>query len=489
MTAFVELTPAHALLCAPTVLALACFVLLLPLWLSAPTPGLPTALGVRGDRVLLGTERGLYEEGPSGWTLVLTRGGVRDLATQSQETLIATAAGLYVWPLGGDAPRARPLGVGARVQSVSVDRTGRAWVASEVGLFSRAPGQASFRRHTALPAGPVAKVQALDEQVWVATRGTLWVHRAGAGFVPRLRGLEAGWWELNGVVGTGSSVWLSVPKGLWSIHAGSEEPIELGVGRLRGLALARGRLWVASERGVYSFGLERVGATSARLELDGEALELKLAARGLLVATPRRIALVPLTRPPAAQLALRGVRHEGPHVASVQRAALAYLELSPARVARVDARARRAALYPEVRASFSIDRDRTRAREHDQTFSSGSVRDLLDRESDHERGMAFDVQLIWRLAKLAAPDYALSVSRERRLLIELRDQVLERVNRLYFNRLRALAALQALTPDQREARLELELRVRELAAHLDAWTGGAFSRLLRSPSGAGGSGP
>ncbi len=467
VSAFAAFVTAHALLCARAVLALARWVLLFPLWLSASTPGLPTALGLRGERVLLGTERGLYQEGPGGWTLVLTRGGVRDLATQSEETLIATASGLYAWPLLGGPPRALPLGVGAGVHSVSVDRKGRAWVASSGGLFSRVPGEARFQRETALPAGAVAEVRALDEQVWAATDGTLWVHRPGSGFVPRLRGLEAGWWELNGAVGTSSEVWLSVPKGLWSVRGGQAESIELGVGSVRGIALARGRLWVASERGVYSFALEHGGTRSAKLELAGEALELKRVARGLLVATPRGIALVPLTRPPSADLALRAVPDRRPDVTRVQRAALAYLELSPARVARLDARARRAAFYPEGRASPSLDRDRARARDHDQTFSSGSVRDLLDRESDHERSLGFDVQLTWDLAQLAAPGHALSVSRERRALIALRDQVLERVNRLYFDR----------------------LRVRELAAHLDAWTGGGFSRLLRSPFGASGSGP
>ncbi len=471
---------AHALLYARAVLALANFVLLLPFWLSAPPPGPPTALGLRGDRVLLGTERGLYEEGASGWRLVLTRGGVRDLATQSEETLIATAAGLYVWPFAGDAPRALPLGVGAAIHAVSVDREGTAWVASNVGLFSRASGQTRFRRQTTLPAGAVGEVKALEEQIWVATRGTLWVKPSGAGFAPRLRGLETGWWELNGAVGTTSDVWLSVPKGLWSVRGDTQEPIELGVGKVRGIALARGRLWVASARGVYSYALDRVAAPAGKVELDADALELKLAARGLLVATPRGIALVPLTRPPSADLALRARRSVGPDVARVQRAALAYLELSPARVSRLDARALRAALYPQVRTTFSLDRDRSRAREYDQTFSSGSVRDLLDRDSDQGRKLGFDVQLVWDLAKLAEPDHALAVSRERRLLIELRDQVLERVNRLYFERLRVLAELEALAPDRHQKRPELQLRVRELAAHLDAWTGGVFSRLAAS---------
>ena len=56
---------------------------------------------------------------------------------------------------------------------------------------------------------------------------------------------------------------------------------------------------------------------------------------------------------------------------------------------------------------------------------------------------------------------------------------MERVNRLYFERLRVLMRLAALDREAAAERIELGIRVRELAAHLDAWSGGAFSRLER----------
>ena len=458
------------------VLALAHLALLLPVWLPPP-PGLPTALGTRREQVLVGTERGLYQEDPGGWSLVLTRGGVRDLAPQPAGTLIATATGLYEWPLAASAPRLLSLGAGARVRSVAVDSSGTAWAATEAGLFSRGPREPRFQRQRTIPTGTVVAVCTSGEQVWVATRGTLWVGRHEVGFTPRLRGLEPGWWELNGAVSVASSVWLSVPRGLWRVEEGTAEAVELNVGRVRGIALAREALWVASERGVYRFRPDRVSPTASSVELDGDALDLELASRGLLIATRRGIALLPLARSSAPGPALKRSRKAGPDVASVQRAVLAYLELSPARVARLDLRARRAALYPEVHATFSLDRDRTRERDHDQTFSSGDVRDLFDRQSEREKSVGLDVRLVWDLGGLAAPGHALSISRERRELIELRDQVLERVNRLYFDRLRVLAELDALAPDRPRERAKLELRARELSAHLDAWTGGMFSRL------------
>ena len=59
----------------------------------------------------------------------------------------------------------------------------------------------------------------------------------------------------------------------------------------------------------------------------------------------------------------------------------------------------------------------------------------------------------------------------------LRDQVLERVNHLYFQRLRLLAQLEALPASEAAKRGELELDAAEIASQLDAWSGGLFSRL------------
>ena len=70
-----------------------------------------------------------------------------------------------------------------------------------------------------------------------------------------------------------------------------------------------------------------------------------------------------------------------------------------------------------------------------------------------------------------------SRSREAREVIELRDDVLDEITQLYFERGRVLVELAAAqTPEEA---LRLRLRAAELAAGIDAWTGGWFSRALR----------
>jgi hypothetical protein len=85
------------------------------------------------------------------------------------------------------------------------------------------------------------------------------------------------------------------------------------------------------------------------------------------------------------------------------------------------------------------------------------------------------VLLRWDLGSLAFDPELVDVSREAREVIELRDDVLDEVNQLYYERRRVLADLGALAPEAPEAE-RLRLRAAELGAGLDAWTGGWFGR-------------
>ena len=65
-------------------------------------------------------------------------------------------------------------------------------------------------------------------------------------------------------------------------------------------------------------------------------------------------------------------------------------------------------------------------------------------------------------------------------MIELRDDVLDEITQLYFERRRVLVELAAA--EAPGDTLRLRLRAAELAAGIDAWTGGWFSRALREPA-------
>jgi hypothetical protein len=455
----------------------------LPIWLAGAPPGTPTALASHEGRVLLGTERGLYAWEGTGWSLALTRGGVRDLAVGPRGAIIATARGLYAWEPGQAAPLPEALGAGARVRAVAVAADGTEWVGTEVGLFERAPGAAEFRRDVTLPSSDVTGVRTAGDALFVATRAALWMRRGGASFEPVVRGQTEGWWELCGAERIGERTLLCVPEGLWVLSDRAAPARQrLNVGALRRLAAGPRGLFVASERGLFELAGDPPELRTKPAGVDTETYALAAGADEILVATATGVARVPFGGAVPRELPLRAKHGRSPDVGAVQRAALDYLELSPAWIGSVETRARRAPLWPELIAGFGSDRARARSRGRDQSFTSGDLRDLVDASYDTDAAFDVRVELVWDLQELASPERAILVSRERRELIELRDQVLERVNRLYFERLRALERLAALPEDAGAERVELELRARELAAGLDAWTGGAFSRLLeRSP--------
>ena len=101
---------------------------------------------------------------------------------------------------------------------------------------------------------------------------------------------------------------------------------------------------------------------------------------------------------------------------------------------------------------------------------------------DLRRGEDWDagVSLHWDLADAVFDPEIIDLAREERQWIALRDDVLDEINQLYFERRRVLLDFEAQPDPHALEALRLQLRARELAAGLDAWTGGGFTRLLAS---------
>jgi hypothetical protein len=470
-------------------LALALPDTVLPDWDGAAPPSLPTKLMARPDALLLGTDSGLYERrgDARGWRLVLARDGVRDLAPTSGGALVASGGGLFEWNADGNGARELMLGAGAETRGVASDARGTAWIATAAGLYRRDAGARDFVREAGLPAGEVSAVANAGDELWVAIDGALWSGSREAGFRQRMRGLEEGWWELCGAVVRPASTLLCVPGGVWRVDASGARRIELAAGRLFALAAAGERLFAAGEGGLSAWCDSDTTASAGRQELSVPAYGLAVAGDDLLVATERGVAAFALAAksppvPRAASEPDRGLRiapqpARSSQIQQVQRAVLAYLELSPSRMLELDGRARRAGLMPELRAVAGYARDTSRGVDHDEVFVSGVSKRLFDSGNDKQQGYDVAFTLTWDFAALASPDDALAISRERRSLVTLRDQVLERVNHLYFQRLRVLAQLDALDAADAAKRTELELDAAEISAQLDAWSGGLFSRL------------
>jgi hypothetical protein len=233
-------------------------------------------------------------------------------------------------------------------------------------------------------------------------------------------------------------------------------------------------LLVASElRGPWRRAPQPLGSLPV-VDMVGGASLAVATHRGLHVAA-RRTEAAPPPVPVSGAPTVDHVRA----VARLHRAALRQQGLQPESMRDLRERVRLRGWWPELDVSFGYADFDDHRRDWDQSFVSGSTHHLFDRQSDQGRDYDVDVKLSWDLGDTAFHPDELDALRESRSLIALRDDVLDEVTALYFERQEVLARL-AASRDAAE-RISLELRAAELAAGLDAWTGGAFSALDANP--------
>jgi hypothetical protein len=169
-----------------------------------------------------------------------------------------------------------------------------------------------------------------------------------------------------------------------------------------------------------------------------------------------------------------------PDIASVHRAALRYLNLRPDRIASLRRGVSRRGWLPIVAFRGITERYRGRGYDYDEAYVSGGLRKLHDSDRDDARDVELQLTVSWDLGDIAYHPEAIDVSREAREIIELRDDVLDEITQLYFERRLVLAEMASLTEPAPAS--VLRLRAAQLAAGIDAWTGGWFSRQLSPPT-------
>ncbi len=362
----------------------------------------------------------------------------------------------------GASPREPEIRVGlALVEPDDPAAPATLWIAAERGLFR---AQLTVRDGAArVRAVPVRTPIGLRPAIDVAA-GPWGVLALGDG--PLLEGDPGGrHWRVHRpelppgasptrLLVTPSGVWIASDRGvLEAAHPGAswtraDEPA--GSLRIAALADAGGRLLAAGERGLL------VGEPNPPAEsVDPRAAEVASASRPGSASWPPRAAAC------------------DPPIADVRRAVLRHLELGGERIRRLWDGVNKRAWLPVVTLDGSYGNDRIRTFRRDEAFISSDFRVLHDRDRDSRRDRDLSLRLVWDLRDLVYHDEQIDVSTEMRRTIELRDDVLDEVHQLYFDRRRLLLAL-TRESDSGADGSEERVRAEELAAGLDGWTGGWF---------------
>lgn len=172
----------------------------------------------------------------------------------------------------------------------------------------------------------------------------------------------------------------------------------------------------------------------------------------------------------SAKTILQNFSHE-PTYQEIQRAAIEYAEVHPEKIAKWRRAAKAKALLPTL--SLGIDRDKSKSLHWD----SGTNPDTLVIGPDEE-DIGWDIKCSWDLGDLIWNDAQTSIDVRSKLMVQLRDDILDEVTNLYFERRKLQIELLQNPPKDVNKQIEKDLRLQELTANIDAMTGGYLSREI-----------
>lgn len=162
-----------------------------------------------------------------------------------------------------------------------------------------------------------------------------------------------------------------------------------------------------------------------------------------------------------------------PQIQEVQEAAIKYAEVDPQKIIQWRKKAAGKAILPKI--TVAMNRDVADLWHWEAGSSTKTNDDVLTQGND---AIKWEVSASWDLSDLIWTESQTSIDVRSRLMVQLREDILDEVTKIYFERLRVERELDNLSIEERKKRAEKELRLRELTAYLDGLTGGYFSRAL-----------
>ena len=471
----------------------------------ARTPGVTDLAFDSAGALWIAAASGLWRRGPEAAAPVERHSPgtgeaarrVRRVALAAEMIAVATDAGIFVSPAGrgrvwtrvnGAAPRTAGSAVGLRCRDT---RACELWWLAGSGVWRaelevRADGLRVRDVRKEIVAGAPVGVAPLDLLLDSSAAPVVVLYPRALAM--RAQGDDARWTVWRPVMPPGArarrletalgSLWLATDRGLlratdprlgWSRAA-------VPAGRLAttGIASDGRQLFNASANGVLRGALGQLAPATAQ---SGAVVRHEAAGPATTASAPAPRAAATV-RPAASGPVID--RASEPAVGRIQRLALEHLGLQAERSRALRARVSRRSWWPQVGLAVGYAGDRSIARDFDQTFVSGDTRHLFDRDLRQGEDWDAGVSLHWDLADAVFDPEIIDLAREERQWIALRDDVLDEINQLYFERRRVLLDFEAQPDPHALEALRLQLRARELAAGLDAWTGGGFTRLLAS---------
>jgi len=166
-----------------------------------------------------------------------------------------------------------------------------------------------------------------------------------------------------------------------------------------------------------------------------------------------------------------------PSIGDVQRAAIRYAEVHPEKIERWRRLAAKKGLLPKISTNVGNNVSDLWHWEAGSTTKAGD--DVLLKGNE---AMEWNVGASWDLSEFIWNPDQTNIDVRSRLMVELRDDILDDVTRLYFERRRLQVDMLLSPPRSEKEHCDKLLRIEEITANMDALTGGYFSAKLNNPS-------
>jgi hypothetical protein len=242
-------------------------------------------------------------------------------------------------------------------------------------------------------------------------------------------------------------------KGLYCLNNGSWNQVDEGFSGERVLCLlknAQKDLFAATEKGVYVLpqATAKMLAALAHQAPEGNCLFKDYAS-------------------------LEKDFSREPSINEVHSMAVKYSDTDTKKIQAWHRQSRAKAFIPHV--SVGIDRD-TGDFLH---WDTGPNPDVLQKAKERRN---WDLSFTWELSDLVWSSDQTSIDSRSKLMTELREEILDQVTRIYFERRRLQIEVASCDYPSNGEKMAANMRVHELTALIDAYTGGEFSSRLNHRS-------
>ena len=439
-----------------------------------------TCLAGRGKNILVGTRRGIFrsEDGGRSWqnvfrTLFADKSNIIDLDVSKydqKKVAAVTAKGVFI----------------------SYD-FGSSWKDISGNLKNKSLNCVALNRELIYAGGEDGLyVKKGDTDVWEriyarsAQEETIQEGSEEPPEEPEYRG------SVNCVAIKGASLYVGVDgKILYSENNGKDwrdfEPRGLG-GIVNDILISKkdDKLYCATSKGVFEFnkerslwcqlykGMDKIQAVND-IELSGDDVKFlwALTEKGVYKFEPGRYMENQYVDIEKGLRTFKIIFEGEPTYSQLQKAALKFNEVSPDKIKKWRQEARVRAMLPKV--SCGMDKHQSTNYE---IYTSATKDYVTSGPDDIYNALNFSVS--WDLANLIWSDDQTNIDVRSRLTTQLRNDILDDLRRIYYERKRLQFELVQLPPRDDTLRFEKEMRIQELTQAIDDLTGNYLSENMET---------